>query len=304
VSKKVKILLSTFNGENYLEEQLQSILKQDYENFELHIRDDGSKDKTREILQKYETMSERVFVTYGENIGVIAGFFSLIEKSYTSEPCYVALCDQDDVWKIDKISSALNLLRNYKNTPAMYCSNTTLVSGDLKFIGETDLVTKSPSINNAFIENIAIGCTIVINYEALKLLICDNNKKKIIMHDWWIYLVVSCFGEVIFDKNSKILYRQHSSNVVGANNNGLKKWIERYKKYTKNNIVKNIYEQMEEFYRVYGSLLQGDSKLLVEDFIKNRTFFKKFFYLISSKIYRQHLLDELFMKLIILFSKS
>lgn len=121
-SKKVVILMSTYNGEKYIEEQLESLLNQTYSDIKIFIRDDGSKDRTKEIIKQFLQKSKNIFLIEGENIGFINSFFELLNISDTAD--YYAYCDQDDVWMEDKIERAVKFLeKSDSNKPVLYFSN-------------------------------------------------------------------------------------------------------------------------------------------------------------------------------------
>ena len=124
---KVQVLMSTYNGERFLREQMESLLQQTYENLEILIRDDGSKDGTCEILKEYGERYSNIKVYYESNVGVIKSFFELLKKS---EAAYIAFCDQDDVWLAEKIERAVEILKN-QQAPALYCSNKILTDESL-----------------------------------------------------------------------------------------------------------------------------------------------------------------------------
>ena len=107
--KKVQILMSTYNGEKYVNEQIDSLLQQDHTNLEILIRDDGSKDSTVSILEEYHKENPNIKLIIDKNKGVISSFFELAMKA-SEEADYFAFCDQDDYWKPQKISRAVNLL--------------------------------------------------------------------------------------------------------------------------------------------------------------------------------------------------
>ena len=120
--KKVQILMSTYNGEKYVDEQINSLLQQDHTNLEILIRDDGSKDSTVSILEEYNREYPNIKLIIDENKGVISSFFELAMKA-SEEADYFAFCDQDDYWKPQKISRAVNLLeKESPNTPLLYFS--------------------------------------------------------------------------------------------------------------------------------------------------------------------------------------
>ena len=130
-SPLVVVVLSTFNGEQYLREQITSLLNQTHTNVQIIVRDDGSQDRTREILADFSHKFERVNVSYERNIGVVGSFLRLLEL-VPEDVNYVALCDQDDVWRGDKIERALSMLGEVDGaTPAMYCGAVEVVDENL-----------------------------------------------------------------------------------------------------------------------------------------------------------------------------
>lgn len=217
--KRVLILMSTYNGEKYIEEQLKSIQKQNYSNQMLMIRDDGSTDGTLEIIQNYQKRDMDICLLSGENLGVCESYFALL-KAANKKADYYALADQDDYWLPDKISAAVQKIEREvdKKNPILYAGNKILVDEKLNRIHSkvTYLSEYVPSFGNALVQNICTGCTCVINQALLSLICAHIPKEKVIMHDWWIYLVASAFGTVIYDKDSYILYRQHKNNVHGT----------------------------------------------------------------------------------------
>ena len=157
---KVQVLLSTYNGEKYIKEQIESILNQKEVEIALLIRDDGSTDKTIQILEELAMNNENITVYKDENLGPARSFMDLIEKS--DEYDYYAFSDQDDVWKPKKLISAINKLKEYNNTPALYMSALEIVDTNLKYI-ETKKVEGNFTLEGEIIKNFATGCTQVFN---------------------------------------------------------------------------------------------------------------------------------------------
>ncbi|WP_270619461.1 glycosyltransferase family 2 protein [Paenibacillus macerans] len=307
---KVQVLLSTFNGERYLDEQINSILKQDGVDWHLLIRDDGSSDQTKEKLNwYYERNRGKIELIYGENIGVPASFFNLIEHS-TDMYDYYAFCDQDDVWDNKKLFHAVDMLRmQAENIPLMYCSSTTMVDPNLNFLKVwPEPPKKRLTIFNSLIENIAVGCTIVLNREAMMLIKSSMPRtlKNVIMHDWWGYLCTSAFGKVIFDSKPSILYRQHSLNVVGGQKaTGFQKWKERLRRFRsgKNHYI--LSRQTAEFLECFGDSLKPEQKKEIERFLsfKDKNMLTRFLYALSSPFYRQSFIDDLVYKVVYTIGK-
>lgn len=216
IDNRVLVLLSTYNGSRFLTELLDSVLNQSGVDVSILIRDDGSKDNTVDILKKYVDKNDNITLIEGKNIGVIGSFNSLIENPLTKKFRWMAFCDQDDIWLPDKLSSALEKLQSKsdQNSPMLYCSNTTLVDSQLNEIGMSYNKEFSFGKNTAIVRNIATGCTEVFNQAAAEKYRIGIGKFPE-LHDYWMYLVCSFLGTVIYDFNSRILYRQHENNTVG-----------------------------------------------------------------------------------------
>lgn len=262
--EKVMILLSTYNGSEYLREQLDSLLDQDYGHIEILIRDDGSVDDTVSILQEYSDTYSSISYYEGENLGPIGSFFDLMEHIKGQNFGYVALCDQDDVWKKNKIRRAVycmeKLQKNKANSkqfteeekemdsvPLLYCGKPQLVDDELNELEDKIRKTMRPGFANALIENIVTGCTAVMNRSLYDIAV-EYMPEYCIMHDWWLYLIATCFGHVIYDPKSYILYRQHGDNVMGLERSRMHEIKSRAKKFKSRK--KNISEQAAELVRL------------------------------------------------------
>ena len=213
---RVNILLSTFNGELYLEELLRSLEKQTSSNINIIIRDDGSTDKTCCILNEYVKSNHNIEVIFGKNIGVIRSFYSLLKMSDFYGELY-AFCDQDDVWLPDKIERAVSMLKKESKEMTLYCSGLEYVTSELAYINRTRMPF-CIGFENAIVENIAIGCTSVFDH-SLRGKFLEASPSSMLMHDWWMYMLASTYGHVIFDEYYGILYRQHNLSVTPIENN-------------------------------------------------------------------------------------
>lgn len=216
---KIQILMSTYNGSRYIRTQLESIVAQNIENKELLIRDDGSTDDTVSIIEEYQRRYPWIRYYKEKNIGVQKSFFDLLKQADTSAD-YIAFADQDDEWLPDKLKRAIEILEGREQQiPLLYCSNKIITDENLQpmHITVTSQVKKT-SFGNALVQNICTGCTAVINRSMVQILQenIPQNIDKVIMHDWWLYLTATCFGEVYYDQNPYIRYRQHGSNTLGA----------------------------------------------------------------------------------------
>lgn len=232
----IAILLSTYNGEQYLEEQIDSILIQDYKNWILYIRDDGSNDGTVDIIKQYVVKHTNIqYVEDDLKRGAAAGFLHLLKKI---ESKYYMFCDQDDVWFSSKISSLYNLLKNSETnlqTPILVFSDSEVVDQNLNpiqnsFWGYNKIHPKFLFLNKNFINvfNSTAGCTMLFNNSVKELI--DFKKKNIIMHDWYIMILALKYGKIQYLDYALMLYRQHGNNVIGAKKIGVSSYFNKLKK--------------------------------------------------------------------------
>jgi len=218
----VAILLSTYNGEKYLESQIESIRQQSYRDWRLYIRDDGSVDGTQSIIRDFVTKDNRIsWINESKqvNLGVKQSFLELLNYSQTS---YYMFCDQDDVWLPNKVSLTLQRMNLDNSIPQLTFTDLRLVDQSLGTINSQ--VLKSIDIDtwltkdNLIFDNIVTGCTVMIN-DALKNKVLPVDSAKIVMHDWWFAIVASQVGQIHFVYKPTILYLQHGDNQVGINAN-------------------------------------------------------------------------------------
>lgn len=210
--------MSTYNGEKYIREQMDSLLKQEGVDLHIEIRDDGSIDGTADIIKEYCKKYDNISFVKGKNIGCLDSFMALV---YSAPDCeYYAFADQDDVWKSNKLIKGISMMEseNDSNTPTLYFSNAHLVDENLDYIGEA--VVKPKAIRNMskyrpIFGCVALGCTMVFNKKFIELVRKSKCSRNCIMHDYWFLIIASFLGELVFDSNSYILYRQHENNVYG-----------------------------------------------------------------------------------------
>jgi glycosyltransferase involved in cell wall biosynthesis len=209
--------MSTYNGERFVEEQIFSILQQLPPDGELIIRDDGSTDQT--VARIAAIQDRRIKLLQGENIGFAPSFLYLLTRISESST-FIFFSDQDDVWEARKIATACTQLAGEEFIPRLYCSSLLLVSERLEPMGRSPVFFDKPSFDNALVENIATGCTVALNRAAALLILRTRRPEKIRYHDWWCYLVVAAFGEVLYDPTPQIRYRQHTQNALGMSSGG------------------------------------------------------------------------------------
>jgi glycosyltransferase involved in cell wall biosynthesis len=217
----VHILLATYNGEKFLKEQLDSIARQTHCAWTLTVSDDGSTDDTLIIVHQFANqVSQRVTVLHGPQKGSTHNFFHLIQHAQTDNPQDLyAFCDQDDVWLEEKLARAVSWHNSQTNQAVrLYCGRTQFVNEQLKPLGLSPGIRRTPSFGNALVQNIASGNTMVMSHDVL-LAQMKVHPEHSVWHDWTTYLVATALGGLIwFDDEPCLLYRQHSGNVIGANN--------------------------------------------------------------------------------------
>lgn len=217
-TSQVAILLATKNGASYLDAQLRSYLDQTVKGWSLYVSDDGSTDATVDLIKQFGASHFQLqSVRSGPQQGYVRNFLSLAEDPGIAAD-YFAFSDQDDIWYPDKLERALNFLNDIPATvPALYCSRTQLVDENLHPLGFSPLFEKPPSFQNALVQNIGGGNTMVFNAAAKRLLELTS-KSTVASHDWWTYQVVTAVGGVaIYDPIPSVKYRQHADNVLGSN---------------------------------------------------------------------------------------
>lgn len=223
--KKVQVLMSTYNGERYIKEQVESILNQEGVELTLLIRDDGSTDETLNIIKEIISKNSNVSVYKGENLGTAKSFMDLINNA--EEADYYAFADQDDVWDTKKIISAIDKMKDKENEPTLYISALNIVDENLNEI-EFRKVEGKFCLEGAMAKNFATGCTQVFN-KKLHTILKKYNPQFIVMHDSWVTRVCYAIGgNVIIDDNSYIKYRQHNNNLIGYKENSIRKIKRQY----------------------------------------------------------------------------
>ncbi len=220
----VSVVLATFNSEKHLEDLLDSIVNQTFGDFELVVRDDVSRDKTLEIIERYIKKDGRIrLVPNSVPSGSAAGnFFKLLNVELNGR--YVMCADADDVWLETKIEKTLELMQKSEQrfgekTPILVHTDLSVVDQNLDIIAKSmfkyeKISAERKSFKNYISQNNVTGCTMMVNRALLRFAV--PRPKKAVMHDWWLALCAAQFGEIAFLDIPTILYRQHGNNQVGA----------------------------------------------------------------------------------------
>ncbi|MGV3023027.1 glycosyltransferase family 2 protein [Streptococcus suis] len=225
----VNILMSTYNGQEFLAEQIRSIQAQTFTDWILLIRDDGSRDRTREIIADFAQQDSRIHLINPdstENLGVIKSFHALVK--YQRADVYF-FSDQDDVWLPDKLQVTLEAAQPYPaDQPLMVYTDLKVVNQDLQVMNESMIRSQSHHANTELVqeltENTVTGGTSMINHALAELWTVTDD---ILMHDWYLALLATAFGKLVYVDQPTELYRQHAENVLGARtlSKRFKKWI-------------------------------------------------------------------------------
>lgn len=298
---KLIVMMSTYNGEKYLRQQLDSLVNQKLIPNKILIRDDGSSDKTLDIINEYEGRYSFIEHYQGQNKGPARSFFELINKSEDAD--YYALCDQDDVWFDDKLSSAIKQLeKEDKTIPLLYCCRYTLTDENLKPIDNniSSLYTYTDFAHSLLYQT-SPGCTFVFNHEARKQIIkYDIEKNYCIIHDSIIHKIVTMFGKMILDNNSHLYYRQHGDNAIGLSGNKVKTFTNRIEHFTSGKSKNTRSNMAKSLLKVFGEECSKQNKELMEivaNYKENKAYKKE---LLSNPLFKVDSINYLFYKLLVL----
>lgn len=304
------VLLSTYNGEKYLGEQLESLRNQKGVELKILIRDDGSKDSTIEIIKKWQSEYPHLIdFIQGENVGFARSFTQLLQSGVERYPDaeYYAFCDQDDIWLPEKLYEAVKSI-NYKlqnklaDIPVCYASNLIIVNDKLEIINKLfrKKITKIDKLNG-LLNDYCTGCTMVFNKTAIQLYI-GHEHKFLKYHDKLLGMICLFMGEFIYDNRSYIMYRQHGGNQIGANTSMMTGFVNGVKR-TTHNQDSLVLQFVEDFLNSYKTLLNKSdvsnlSKVLYYRKIKN-----KLFLIFNPHIHSSTLLRTFILKIKILLNK-
>lgn len=282
---KVLILMSTFNGERYIPNQLDSILNQHNVDITLLIRDDNSKDQTLDIIQNYINKFPNIkLITGVDNCGCKQSFFNLMFTALQNyaDYDYFAFADQDDIWEPNKISSGVTALSKINNPYKIYYCDPLLVNSNLEIIRPYHYNAKN-TLGESFVLQPCIGCSMIFSKAVLeKAVLGDPTKYNI--HDAWLYQVnLALGGVVIHDSNCLIQYRQHTNNVIGYNQSFLKKWNRRFQMFLKNSHTRS--NQAKELLSCLGNSIPVDELKQLSDMANYRNSISAKLRILFSKKY-------------------
>lgn len=266
-TKKIQVLLAAYNGAEFLNEQINSVLlnfdKLPGFDCQLLISDDKSNDDTSSILSDYSEKDSRVIFLDGNRKGGVKDNFKFLIMAATAD--YVFFCDQDDLWLPNKLSIFMTKFNEVETSdlPILLHSDLCVSDKNLSPINVSmfayQKINKDPSFSDLIVSNSVTGCVMAINKPLLKI-VQGCNISQSIMHDWYIALIASALGEIHFIPKSLILYRQHGNNQVGAKSFSL---IRVLNKKTLEKSIKSINltrKQSESFLDDFDELLSDAHK--------------------------------------------
>ena len=301
--KRVQVLLSTYNGERYLREQLDSFVAQTaFDTMSVLIRDDGSSDGTCAILSEYAQRYGFV-VEYGENVGITESYLWLLRHSDRNIE-YFAFSDQDDVWLPDKIETALRSLDALdRNSPRLFASLSEIVDESLLHIGVSLQPRREVGFYNAMVQNACPGHTQVFDSRLRDILCRIRCPEDVLVIDWWVYLAAAAMGTIRFEPRILVRHRQHDDNAVGYRISAFSQFFIRLKR-THSGEAANITRQLRSFLATYEECLPEEYRVEILRFLsESRNFRLRLAYLCSTPLYRQTAAETAAVKILYIFGK-
>lgn len=247
MNKNVAILLATYNGGQYIREQLDSIVAQTYQDWKIYVHDDGSKDDTMCIVRQFmDEYPEKFEIVDGPSTGCARDNFLFLFRFVEAD---IYMCsDQDDVWIPEKIEITLREMEKInEEVPCLVSTDLKVVDRDLNVIAESmndfcKFACENVSVQHLLIQNTVTGCTMMVNRALRDLIIKYKNSDNIMMHDWWAAEIAAVKGKLVYLDVPTILYRQHGDNSVGAQKNGISAFCKKINK-SERDKIRNTYTE-------------------------------------------------------------
>lgn len=265
----VAVLMSTYNGEAYLNEQIDSILSQSFADFTLYIRDDGSQDGTVALIQKYK--DPRIVFLPGKNLGPAQSFFALLRQARDAD--YFFFSDQDDIWYPNKMDRMLSVIGQYGDTPTMVFSDFAMIDAEGAMTAPSyaefaslQVVPGQIPLNKLIAQPYAFGCASVINRSLARLVL--QPPEGIEMHDCWISLTAAAVGELIYLPEQTISHRFHDRNATGRSGQSsalsrIKRMTSGFQAQVRNTALR--LHQVSLLLEIYGDALLPEPKRLLTE---------------------------------------
>ncbi|MES2268535.1 MAG: glycosyltransferase family 2 protein [Bacteroidota bacterium] len=312
---QITILMATYNGAHYLAEQLNSLLAQTYVNWQLIIRDDGSTDKTIDIIKDYAVKHTHISLAEKRwpQKGACANFAALFDIAYNDPKIgHIMFCDQDDIWKPEKLEKTMHAMQRVEKSnpgqPALIYGNFELMDSDGAFMPGQFKLKHSIHLRNLLSFNSVYGCTTMLNRALINRVAAIP--ATAINHDYWIALVASIYKSD-FINEPLLRYRQHGNNASGnvAGNNSMMSRLKR--NFTapdkELNNLKTRLIMFKDFYDRYHNEMSKDDRKLLTAFLEafNSGRFKVTMVMLTNRIFRNGLLQTLasFFQVVLFYDK-
>ena len=300
--EQVNIILATYQGEKYIKEQLDSILNSTFTDFIVSVYDDGSKDRTLEIVEGYvKKYPNRIQLFCNKSN---QGHFNNFMQGVIANPHpYIMFCDQDDIWNSDKIKDTYECMiraekQHKEETPIAVFTDATVVDENLNVLNESfhkagNLDTKLLDLPHMLMENKIMGCTMMMNRALIEKVV--SLPKQARFHDWWLALIAAAYGKIIYLPKATMKYRQHGNNVVGNVSFAqyIRNRVQNLSKQRK--AIKETIQQAEDFYSMYENSLPDNAKHMVQQFAAMKTagFIKRRQIVLKNKFFKTGLVRNL-----------
>ena len=259
-NEKIDILMATYNGEKYLEEQIDSIINQTYRNWNLLIRDDGSEDETLKIIENYEKKDNRIKSIKDNkgNLGIVKNFEELL-KSSNSE--LIMFSDQDDIWIENKLEKYIEITNSLGKKQFLIHSDAILCDINKNILKKTFISKRAlkTGLENIFFNYFVQGATVLITKELKEFILPFPD--EVYLHDRYIHLMTELFFERIFINESLLYYRQDANNQVGAANTLKELLNKRY-------FDERDYKLIKKLYNKYNGILKEEKRNLIRKYFK------------------------------------
>lgn len=277
---KVLILLAAYNGEPYIRQMIESVLNQTHQNFQLILSDDGSRDATAQILAEYAEKYPQKVTHYcsGQRFASAQKHFMHLLGQFQDAP-YIMFCDQDDIWHPGKIEKTLDIMIDAeadREVPVLVHTDLRVVDGNgepiaASFCAHSAIDGNRLHLNQLLVQNVVTGCTVMINHSLAELACRNYDAEAMLMHDWWLAILASACGKIVFLSEATIDYRQHGHNSVGAKNVYSPRYlIKRLSSVKMRKSLDDAANQAQAFLNCYADQLSDAQKELIRAFVSTR----------------------------------
>jgi glycosyltransferase involved in cell wall biosynthesis len=300
--KQIAVLLATYNGSEFLSKFLDSLVLQRLKSFVVYVRDDCSSDCTLDIVRSYASKLDIVVLRGDKRLGAAFNFLALLREA-GSEHEYYAFADQDDYWHENKLERACAALEHLQGRPGLYFSRVEYVDRRLEHLSFSP-VPRYTGIENALVENVAMGCASMINRAARELVV-NTTPNAVIMHDWWIYAIMSALGCIVSDDFVSLQYRQHGNNTIGVSVSKFDEYKTKVSRFLRRDRgVFRVSDQANQLRICYGDRLNRHQRDMVDMLAAGKTsVLSRLRLCILSPFVRQRVIDTLILKVLFLLNR-